>query len=185
MRLIARKYGTSKNHPGGLKGRKQRQKVVVHHSNVDNPTRCFVQLFKLYNQLCPMDRPSHAFYLAPLKKLTKDCWFSRTPLGHNMLKNYVGNMCKNAGIKGYKTNHSLRATAATRLYLNGVDEQLVMQRTGHRSVEGIGSYKRTSREQQENVSDLLNGKKPCMEVARTDSTDLPLLAQQDTNSFPN
>ena len=82
---------------------------------------------------------------------TKDCWFSRTPLGHNTLKNFVGNMCKKAGIKGYKTNHSLRATAATRLYLSGVDEQLVMELTGHRSIEGIRSYKRTSREQQENV----------------------------------
>ena len=29
---------TSKNHPGGLKGHKQRQKVVIHHSNVDIPT---------------------------------------------------------------------------------------------------------------------------------------------------
>lgn len=175
---------TSKNHPGGLKGRKQRQKVVVHHSNVDNPTRCFVRLFKLYKQLCPVDRPSHAFYLAPLKKPTKDCWFSHTPLGHNMLKNYVGNMCKKADIKGYKTNHSLRATAATRLYLNGVDEQLVMERTGHRSIEGIRSYKRTSREQQENVSDLLNGKKPCIDVAKT-STHLHPLVQRETNSFQN
>ena len=100
--------------------------------------------------------------LTPLKKPTADCWFSRTPIGHNTLKNYVGNMCKKAGIPGFKTNHSLRATAATRLYLNGVDEQLVMERTGHRSIEGIRSYKRTSREQQENVSDLLNGKKPCL-----------------------
>ena len=42
------------------------------------------------------------------------------------------------GIKGYKTNHSLKATA-TRLYSAGIDEQLVMERTGHRSIEGIRS----------------------------------------------
>jgi hypothetical protein len=35
----------SKNHPGGLKGRKQSAKVVVHYSN---PSRCFVRLYKLY-----------------------------------------------------------------------------------------------------------------------------------------
>ena len=93
--------------------------------------------------------------------------------------------CKKAGIKGYKTNHSLLATAATRLYLSGVDEQLVMELTGHRSIEGIRSYKRTSREQQENVSDFLNGKKPCMDVATTDSTHLRPLAPQVTNSFQN
>ena len=41
-------------------------------------------------------------------------------------------MCKNCfcpGIQGYNTNHSLRATAATRLYLSGIDEQ----RTRHHS----------------------------------------------------
>ena len=68
-------------------------------------------------------------------------------------------MCKEAGIQGYKTNHSLRATAATRLYASGVDEQLVMERTGHCSTEGIRSYKRTSTEQQQDISDILNNSK--------------------------
>ena len=36
------------------------------------------------------------------------------------------------------------ATAATRLYNAGVDEQLIMETTGHRSLEGVRSYKRTS-----------------------------------------
>ena len=131
----------SKNHPGGLKGRKQKQKVVIHHANTDNPSRCFIRLFKLYNELCPVDRPHDAFYLAPLKNYTPDCWFSRSPVGQNTLKNFLGNVCKEAGILGFKTNHSLRATAATRLYASGIDEQLVMERTGHRSIEGIRSYK--------------------------------------------
>ena len=51
----------------------------------------------------------------------------QTPVGHNKLKNFVSQMCEEAGIVGYKTNHSLRATAATRLYASGVDEQLVME----------------------------------------------------------
>ena len=33
---------TSKNRPGGLKGRKLKPKVVVHYSNVDRPERCLV-----------------------------------------------------------------------------------------------------------------------------------------------
>jgi hypothetical protein len=32
----------SKNHPGGLKGRKITPKVVYHHANHVNPERCFV-----------------------------------------------------------------------------------------------------------------------------------------------
>ena len=78
-------------------------------------------------------------------------------------------MCKECGIEGYKTNHSLRATAATRLYASGIDEQLVMERTGHRSLEGIRSYKRTSDEQREAVSDILSNKKPCTEIALSEN----------------
>ena len=66
-----------------------------------------------------------------------------------------GRICKNAGIPWHKTNHSLRATTATRLYQSGVDEQLV-ERTGHRSLDGVRSYKRTSASQREALSDILN-----------------------------
>lgn len=58
-------------------------------------------------------------------------------------------------IEGYKTNHSLKATAATRLFQAGIDEQLIMEKTGHRSLEGVRSYKRTNIKQQENISDVL------------------------------
>ena len=98
---------TSKNRPGGLKGHKIKPKVVVHYSSPENPQRCFVELFKKYNNLCPQDRPSDAFYLSPLAKPKEHCWFSKTPLGHNTLKNIVKNMCQKAGIQGFKTNHSL------------------------------------------------------------------------------
>ena len=54
-------------------------------------------------------------------------------------------------------NHSLRATAATRLYQAGVDEQLVMEKTGHRSIEGVRSYKHTSEQQLQQLSDILHG----------------------------
>ena len=48
---------------------------------------------------------------------------------------------------------------ATQLYPAGVDEQLIMERTGHHSINGIRSYKRTSAEQLESVSDILSGSK--------------------------
>ena len=149
----------SKNRPGGIKGRKVKPKIVLHHSNTDNPERCFVRLFKKYIQLCP-DTPTEmsAFYLQPAAKPTIDCWYTSKPLGHNTLTKLLSRMCKAAGIEGFKTNHSLRATTATRLYQSGVDEQLVMERTGHRSLEGVRSYKRTSDGQREVPSDILNNK---------------------------
>ena len=146
----------SKNHPGGLKGRNITPKVVTHHSNPHNPERCFVRLFKLYCKLCPHDAPADAFYLRPALKPTQTCWYSKFPLGHTTLANTVSRLCKLGGITGYKTNHSLRATAISRLYQSGIDEQLVMERTGHRSLEGVRSYKRTSNVQREALSDILN-----------------------------
>ena len=65
-------------------------------------------------------------------------------------------MRKRAGISGYKTNHSLRATTVTRLFHEGVDEQLIMERTGHHSVDGVRSYKRTTSKQVMEIFDILN-----------------------------
>ena len=116
----------SKNHPGGLQGRIVSPKTVIHHANRENLDRCFVRLFKLYQSLCPPDAPHHAFYLQPLKKPTSTSWYSNQPLGHSNLANV--RLCKQAGIQGYKTNHSLKVTVASHLYQAGVDEQLVMVR---------------------------------------------------------
>ena len=54
------------------------------------------------------------------------------------------------------SNHSLRVTAATRLFQSGTDEQLIMDRTGHRSIDGIRAYKRISQDQEKEVSSVLN-----------------------------
>ena len=147
---------SSKNNQGGLKGHKIKTKQVIHHENSADPSRCPVRLFKLYKSLCPKDLKENAFYLQPLKKPKKDCWFSVKPVGHNTLDTMVKQMCDAANIKGFKTNHSLRATTTTRLYQAGVDEQLIMERTGHRSLDGVRSYKRTSDQQREVLSDIVN-----------------------------
>ncbi len=149
---------TSKNRPGGLKGRKIKPKVVIQHSNNDNPERCIVRLFKKYTSLCPDS--ATAFYLQPANKPTEAVWYTSKPLGHNTLSKTICRLCKTAGIEGFKTNHSLRATAATRLYELGVEEQTVMEQTGHRSLEGVRSYKRTTSQQQQVLSDILSSNIP-------------------------
>ena len=164
---------SSKNRPGGLKGRNIKPKVVIQHENTANPRRCFVRLFKRYIQLTPNTKPDHAFYLQPMHTPTSQCWYTNKPLGHHTLRNTVARLCKEAGITGYKTNHSLRATAATRLYQSGIDEQLVMERTGHRSLEGVRNYKRTSDQQREALSDILNSKRVCSDATTATSSTNP------------
>ncbi|XP_071093222.1 uncharacterized protein [Haliotis cracherodii] len=80
-------------------------------------------------------------------------WYLQTPDGHNTLKVTVKRLCKEADLEGTKTNHSLRATAATRLYQANVDERMICEITGHKS-EAMRSYKRTSDVLKANMSDI-------------------------------
>lgn len=149
----------SKNNPGGLKHRKVSVKQVTHHANTECPQRCFVQMYKEYCFHRPDGVKDDAFYLSPIPNAAGKVWYKRTPIGVNTLATTVKRLCEKAGISGYKTNHSLRVTTATRLFKEGVDEQLIMERTGHRSTDGVRSYKRSCMEQQETVSHILNREK--------------------------
>ena len=173
----------SKNRSGGLKGRKLKPKIVQHHSNPDNPERCFVELFQLYRRMCPTNRPKNSFYLQPLEKPTPTCWYSCRPIGHNKLEGTVARLCQLAGIPGYRTNHSLRATTATRLYQAGVDEQLIMERTGHRSLDGVRRYKHTSMPQKEVLSDILNCQDKTME-SESSSSLVPMASATISSNSP-
>ena len=89
----------------GLKWRKNKPKVVQHYSNTSNADRCFVTLFKLYQSLCPSDRPEKAFYLQPLQRPNGSCWFSKQALGHNKLEATMARLWKAAGIEGFRSVH--------------------------------------------------------------------------------
>ena len=95
-------------------------------------------------------------------------------VGHNTLGKTVSRLCSIAGIQGHMTNHSLRVTTATILFDAGMDEQLIMTRTGHRSLDGVYLYKRVSNEQDREISEILNNaentpvKKPKMEKSGID-----------------
>ena len=158
----------SKTNQGGLLHRKTAPKEVMHHANMTNPSRCLVRLYKLYNQHCPVDRPNNAFYLKALEKPKGDVWYSRTPLGHNTLAKTISRLFDEVGITGHFTNHSLRATAATRMFNAGVNEQLIMHRTGHSSTDGVRSYKRLSAPLKEMTSNVLNSGKPVVSLSGAD-----------------
>jgi len=96
-------------------------------------------------------------------------WYSVAPIGVNMLSKVVSRLCKMAGFKGYFTNHSLRATAATRLFDADIDEQLIMAKTGHVSTV-VRSYKRVNQRQLQNVSDVVACKKPALSDEPLQST---------------
>ena len=54
-----------------------------------------------------------------------------------MLGETVKRICKDAGIEGQFTNHSLRTTTATRRLSK---DKFVMERTGHEDVSSLQKY---------------------------------------------
>ena len=48
---------------------------------------------------------------------------------------------KQVSVEGEKTNHSLRVAGATTLFDAGVPERILQQRTGHKSVGGLRTYR--------------------------------------------
>ncbi len=133
-----------KTNQGGLQGQKSDCKVVKVWRNAD-PNRDVVRLFIKYTNLLPVNGKCEALYKYPLsdKKLTGRTWYSDKPVSINSLKKIVSSMAKEAGLVGHFTNHSLRATAATRMYNGGVDEQVIKEITGHKS-DSVHAYKHTS-----------------------------------------
>ena len=89
-------------------------------------------LYQKYVSLCPEESLKDALYLIKTAKrkhiadgnVSDAKWFTSQPLGHNELKFMLKDMMAKAKINGHFTNHSLRVTTATRLFQNGVSEQL-------------------------------------------------------------
>jgi hypothetical protein len=106
----------SKTNQGGLTHKHREPKKVIHYENKDNPERCLIKIFKMYNSKCPIDRPASALYLKPLKHPKEDVWYQKVAVGHNTLSKVVNQLMASAGIPGHFANHSLRSTATTRLF---------------------------------------------------------------------
>nr|XP_006824083.1 PREDICTED: uncharacterized protein LOC102802919 [Saccoglossus kowalevskii] len=91
------------------------------------------------------------FYGRPLKSKNGEIKFSAQKLGVHTLQGYSKQMTDLAGVKGYHTGHSGKATT---LFRQNFYEQLIAERTGHSSL-AIRSYEQTKA-----VSDALQPPKP-------------------------
>ena len=59
------------------------------------------------------------------------------------------------------------------LYHNGIYEQLILERTGHRSLEGVQSYKRADEQQQIAVLNILQQNAPDAGLQAQNSQQFP------------
>lgn len=70
------------------------------------------------------------------------------------MNDYLKNLMASAGFVSNFTNHSLRATTATRLFESDCPDKLIAEQTGHSS-NAIRRYKKANLKQKEHVSNLL------------------------------
>ena len=138
---------------GGIKHKRVEPKEVDLFP-IENSERCPVRLFLKYLSLLPVNRKCKSFYLQPKKKFNDQCYFLDRPAGENRLRDTIKEICKDAKLPGFYSNHSLRSTSATRMYHCNIDEQLIMEITGHRSLS-VRSYKRTCRDQRKFASNCV------------------------------
>ena len=67
-------------------------------------------------------------------------------------------MLDNAAESGpgvHYTNHSLRATAVTRMYNTGVSEKLIAEKSGHKGLKALRVYERTSKVQEKSAGQCI------------------------------
>ena len=117
---------------------------------------CIVRVFDAYIQKLP-DFPDD-FYLRPLLQTPHSGpWYARAKVGVNTLKKILPELSKEAAVGVHYTNHSLRATAITRMYEGGVPENLISEKSGHKSIKALRSYESTSIQQEKVAGSMISG----------------------------
>lgn len=117
-------------------------------------------IYQVYLEKMNSD-PRGPFYRRPLDG--PGLRFSIQPVGVNKLSVLIKSCCAAAGLKGQFSNHSGKRTCATSLFQRGVDEQLIMSRTGHRST-AVRAYKRPCPAQAVEVSKILDPPKSKVKI---------------------
>ena len=140
----------SKNRSGSLASYRLKNKVVPVFQDESLRNRCHVYVLDLYlSKIPPSARAQDVFYLRPKPVDVDDDgpWYSSQRLGRNRISQLMKKICSGAGVQNRYTNHSLRATGATRLFQSGTPENVIMERSGHRSTDGVRQYERVSLDQ--------------------------------------
>ena len=75
-------------------------KTVRQYEQPDDPDHCIVHIFDRYLSLLP-SRDAH-FYFRPLPNLKGVPRLAKQAVGRNRLSKLISDMCKAAGIEGYK-----------------------------------------------------------------------------------
>ena len=146
----------SKNNQHRFKDINAQNKVNRAYALPGNP-RCIVKMLDKYLSLLPADAPY--FYMRAYDEFRDEQAgpvFTRQRVGVNTLKNVLPSLSKESGIGMRYTNHSLRATAITRMFNYGVEEKIIAETSGHKSTKALRVYEHPSEQQMKQVTSVIN-----------------------------
>jgi len=81
-------------------------------------------------------------------------WYQNRPIGKSTLSNFMATICKLCNISTRYTNHCLRVSTINLLKSNFSDSD-IMCISGHKSVESLKLYERTTEDEKEKMSDCI------------------------------
>lgn len=121
--------------------------------NKVNPDLCPVRLLrKFFEKRNKINIPRLFLTVNPFWKLGK--WYKNIPVGKNLITRWTSTEAKKSGLATEKvkiTNHSLRATAVSKLAKQGVEENTLIKITGHSNPKSIKSYLQLDEEHHSNI----------------------------------
>lgn len=121
--------------------------------NKINPDLCPVRLFKKFlEKRNNINIPRLFLTVNPFWKLGK--WYKNIPVGKNIITRWTSTEAKKSGLATEKvkiTNHSLRATAVSKLSKQGVEENTLIKITGHSNPKSIKPYLQLDEEHHSNI----------------------------------
>ena len=130
---------------------------VVRSYALPGKEHCMVKLLDKYFSLLSPAAPY--FYMKAKEKFPADptvsCLINQR-VGINQLKKMLPELSEKSGIGVRYTNHSLRATAITRMFNGEIDEKIIAEASGHRSLKALRAYEHTSQLKLQNASRIIN-----------------------------
>ena len=130
---------------------------VVRSYALPGKEHCRVKLLDKYFSLLSPAAPY--FYMKAKEKFPADptvsCFINQR-VGINQLKKMLPELSEKTGIGVRYTNHSLRATAITRMFNGEIDEKIIAEASGHRSLKALRAYEHTSQLKLQNASRIIN-----------------------------
>lgn len=147
----------TKNHQGGLTGSE-----TTTTGRIQDPKQ--VAAIKRYlSKLNPdLDRLFQRAFGGGTTIMEDDAatWFMKAPLSHNMLTSMMKRLSEEVGLSKLYTNHCLRATTISRLKAAGVEDRKICSVSGHKNVQSLHAYDRTTEKEATYMAAAIDGTEP-------------------------